>query len=322
MSTWNDTKNFVIDQLRPGVSNGTSVQKLQNSILAVINQAAAGDIEVQNQNQWNPETVYPKDVAPVLYNDQWLVSNIADNVGILPINESGQVHGAWRIVSASSGNLQPWEPKIYINKLEVVDKDDKFYKLNRTLVGDGPFSSVDFAAELAEEKWVIYSDKIYPVLSNDTDYFVSFGRERVYSLMSTLGTVEFYYEAPGLRTRFNHNLLSYAGVKAGVVYNLYLVQSGTVTKTSTTTTDPVVLATNAYKYFFTGFIDYTVPYCIVIPTQPVLEAMSGFATGTFEIETFDTGDETTGINLLFGKEAIDYVENLGQTFGTPTSFGW
>ena len=164
MTNWNDTKNYIIDQLRPGVRNATSVQKIQNSIIAVINQAAAGDIEIQNQNQWDPAVIYPKDTRPVIYNDQWLVSNIDNNQGIVPINEVGQVHGSWRIVSASSSNLQPWEAQVYINKLEVVDKDNKFYKLNRTVVGDGPFSSIDFAAELAADKWVLYSGTgdVYP----------------------------------------------------------------------------------------------------------------------------------------------------------------
>jgi hypothetical protein len=153
MSTWTDVKAYVKEQLKPGVTNNTSVQKILDSILAVINQAASGSTEPVNNSLWDPDVIYPKDTQPVLYKDEWFVSNIEGNQGIAPMDANGNVHGSWRLVSASSGGVMQYEPRVYTYPLEIVFNTGKLYYLERGIVGPDPFSSVDFATELAEGKW-------------------------------------------------------------------------------------------------------------------------------------------------------------------------
>lgn len=155
MSTWNDVKAYIKQQLIPGQKNSTSVPKILDSLMAIINQITSGSSDPQNDNLWNPAIIYPKDTKPVFWRDQWLVSNIADNEAIEPINEAGQVHGSWRIVSASSGVVQAYAVRVYINPLEIVFTGGSLYYLDRDVVGTGPFSSLDFATELAAAKWKV-----------------------------------------------------------------------------------------------------------------------------------------------------------------------
>jgi hypothetical protein len=157
MNSWNDVIKYIEDQLKPGVRNGTSVQKILNSLKAIINQINTGSIDPENSSLWDPAVIYPKDTQPVFWRDQWLVSNIEGNQGTEPINEAGQLHGSWRIVSVSGGVVQEYAAQVYVNPLEIVFKDGKLYYLDRVLlsVGTDPFSSIDFAAELAEGKWKV-----------------------------------------------------------------------------------------------------------------------------------------------------------------------
>ena len=162
MSTWNDTIAYIKEQLKPGFNNRTSVQRLLDSLMAIINQINGGTLEPINESLWDPAVNYPANTVPVFWRDQWLVSNIDNNLATEPINESGQTHGSWRIVSSSTGPLGPYEVKVYIQPLEIVFKDGKLYYLDRAIVGTGPFSSLDFAAELTAGQWK-------PIAGGDTE---------------------------------------------------------------------------------------------------------------------------------------------------------
>lgn len=141
--------------LRPGQTNMTNVQRLLNSFQAIINLLNAGSMDPENDAEWKPNIPYAKDVQPVLCRDTWLVSNIANNEGIMPINAQGQVHPAWRIVVSSIGSgIRIWSPIVYPNVLEIVFFDGGLYYLDRTEVGNGPFVSVSFTQEQAAGKWV------------------------------------------------------------------------------------------------------------------------------------------------------------------------
>lgn len=154
MSTWNDTVNFIRTQLRPGVIDGTGVANILNSILAVIAQINAGEIDPQPSSLWQAGTIYAADVEPVLWRDQWLVSNIANNQGNVPINTSGVVHPRWRIIGSSAGSgIRLWSPLVYPNTLEIVFSDGSLYYLDRDIVGNGPFVSVNLADEINLEIW-------------------------------------------------------------------------------------------------------------------------------------------------------------------------
>jgi hypothetical protein len=155
MSTWTDVTNYIKTQLKPGVLGHTDVQKILNSILAVINQINTADFTPTPESLWKADVTYPANTAPVLWQDKWLVSNTANNLGNVPINTSGVVHPTWRVISASAGSgISEWESKVYPNTLEIVFVDGALYYLDREEVGAAPYVSVDFAEELLDGVWV------------------------------------------------------------------------------------------------------------------------------------------------------------------------
>jgi hypothetical protein len=159
MSTWTEVVTYIKTQLKPGVLGNTNVQKILNSVLAVIQQINAGDFTPSSDFVWNPQVSYSATIQPVLWQDQWLVSNIGANQGNVPISTSGVLHPSWRIIGSSAGSgIRIWEPIVYPNSLEVVYESGQLYYLNRGEVGADPFVSVDFSVELSEGKWVAFLD--------------------------------------------------------------------------------------------------------------------------------------------------------------------
>jgi hypothetical protein len=157
MSTWTEVVTYIKTQLRPGVLGNTNVQKILNSVLAVIQQINAGDYTPSSDFVWNPESSYSATIQPVLWQDQWLVSNIGDNLGNVPISTSGVLHPSWRIIGSSAGSgIRIWEAIVYPNSLELVYESGQLYYLNRSEVGLDPFVSIDFSVELSEGKWVAF----------------------------------------------------------------------------------------------------------------------------------------------------------------------
>ena len=155
MSTWNDVTAYIKTQLKPGVLGNTNVQKILNSVLAIVNQINAANIDPDNDYLWDAETIYAADIEPVLWQDQWLVSEIDDNEGNVPISTAGVVHPTWRVIGSSSGSgIKEWEAGVYPNTLEIVFVSSGLYYLDRTEVGTGAFVSEDFATELAAAQWV------------------------------------------------------------------------------------------------------------------------------------------------------------------------
>jgi hypothetical protein len=154
MSTWTDVTNYIKTQLKPGVLGHTDVQKILNSILAVINQINTADFTPTPESLWKAEVTYPANTTPVLWQGKWLVSNTANNLGNVPINTSGVVHPTWRVISSSAGSgIAEWESKVYPNTLEMVFVDGALYYLDREEVGAAPYVSVDFAEELLDGVW-------------------------------------------------------------------------------------------------------------------------------------------------------------------------
>lgn len=156
MSTWTEVTDYIRTQLRPGVLGNTNVQKILNSVLAVVNQINAGDFTPTPDALWKADVTYAQDVQPVLWQDRWLVSNIDNNTGNVPISTSGVVHPSWRPIGSSSGSgIRIWEAIVYPNTLEIVFFGGNLYYLDRSVVGADPFVSEDFTAELAAEKWKV-----------------------------------------------------------------------------------------------------------------------------------------------------------------------
>ena len=157
MSTWTEVVTYIKTQLKPGVLGNTNVQKILNSVLAVIQQINAGDFTPSSDFVWNPEVSYSATIQPVLWQDQWLVSNIGANLGNVPISTSGVLHPSWRMIGSSAGSgIRVWQAIVYPNSLEVVYQSGQLYYLNRGEVGVDPFVSVDFDVELSEGKWVAF----------------------------------------------------------------------------------------------------------------------------------------------------------------------
>lgn len=155
MNSWNQVKTYIKSILRPGLTNGTNVQHLLDSFLTIINVLNGGSMDPENDAEWKPGITYAKDVEPVLWRDSWLVSNIANNVGIPPINDQGAVHPAWRVVNSSIGSgIRIWSPIVYPNVLEIVFYEGGLYYLDRNETGSGPFLSANFEEERALNQWV------------------------------------------------------------------------------------------------------------------------------------------------------------------------
>lgn len=155
MSTWTETVTYIKSQLRPGVLGNTNVQKILNAVLAVIQQINAGDFSPTPSAIWKVDVTYAADIQPVLWQDQWLVSNVADNLGNVPISTTGVIHPSWRIIGSSAGSgIRFWQAIVYPNTLEIVYQGGQLYYLDRGVVGADPFVSVDFTVELGEGKWV------------------------------------------------------------------------------------------------------------------------------------------------------------------------
>jgi hypothetical protein len=156
MSTWADVTTYIKTQLKPGVLGNTNVQMILNSVLAIVNQLNSGSLDPENDSLWKAAISYPADTTPVLWRDNWLVSNIANNQGNVPISTAGVVHPTWRIIGSSAGSgIRPWSAIVYANVLEIVFSDGMLYYLDRDEVGTSPFVSVNFATELAAGKWKI-----------------------------------------------------------------------------------------------------------------------------------------------------------------------
>lgn len=156
MSNWTEVTEYIRTQLRPGVLGNTNVQKILNSVLAIVNQINAGDFTPTPDAQWKSDVTYAEDTQPVLWQDRWLVSNVANNLGNVPISNSGVVHPTWRVIGSSAGSgIRVWEAIVYPNTLELVFYGGNLYYLDRAIVGEDPFVSVDFSVELGDEKWKV-----------------------------------------------------------------------------------------------------------------------------------------------------------------------
>jgi ABC-type Fe3+ transport system substrate-binding protein len=154
MSTWTETVTYIKSQLRPGVLGNTNVQKILNAVLAVVQQINGGDFSPTPDALWKADVTYAADIQPVLWQDQWLVSNVADNLGNVPISTTGLVHPSWRVIGSSAGSgIRFWQAVVYPNTLEIVFQAGQLYYLDRGVVGLDPFVSMDFSSELADAKW-------------------------------------------------------------------------------------------------------------------------------------------------------------------------
>lgn len=170
MSTWTEVTDYIKTQLRPGVLGNTDVQKILNSVLAVVNQINAGDFTPTPDALWKATVTYAADTQPVLWQDSWLVSNVANNLGNVPISTAGVVHPTWRVIGSSAGSgIRIWEAIVYPNTLEIVFNVGNLYYLDRALVGTDPFVSVDFAVELGEEKWKVLTGSVGSSLPVDVE---------------------------------------------------------------------------------------------------------------------------------------------------------
>lgn len=222
MSTWAETISYINSQLRPGVLGVTDVQKILNSVLAVATQFNAGDSSPSTDALWKAGDTYAQDVAPVLWRDTWLVSNIPGNIGNVPISNTGVVHPTWRVVGSSPGSgLRIWSSLVYPNELEVVFYSGVLYYLDREIV-EGPFHSVDFAAELLDGKWKLLNiggmGNVGAGLSVDEDGKIQLGDGESVYFTPKSGTEGFFdasFSIEGDFSSFYQDMLFYSEIFHG-----------------------------------------------------------------------------------------------------------
>jgi hypothetical protein len=162
MSTWAEVQTIINNLLTLEYDGANDIQRFRQAFTLIINQINAGDADPENDSLWDPATVYPADILPAFWRDEWVVSEIDDNEGIEPIDSGGVLAPEWRIASASNGTgISFWEEKIYPNTLEIIFYNNKLLFLDRTVVGTTPFSSLDIDVEITEGKWKSFFGDYY-----------------------------------------------------------------------------------------------------------------------------------------------------------------
>lgn len=154
MSTLLAIKNL-IDLNYPDNTTGLITPALERQVLK-----ALADFVVSSQGEvstsgfiYDPAFTYDAG-DPVIYNSAWYLSLVGSNLNNQPdLNPSD-----WEPINAYNQVLSIYETgAVYIGELILVIRDGFLYQLDRAVVGDTPFVSTDFAAELAANKWVIFT---------------------------------------------------------------------------------------------------------------------------------------------------------------------
>lgn len=102
----------------------------------------------------------------IVYQDNWYRSKTDENRGNLPPLSGENDH--WKIVGAVSTGIDYWGPNVYFQDPSIVLYDNKLYYLNRSLVGETPFQSLDFEEELSNDEWILLGGVSTPVSDNLT----------------------------------------------------------------------------------------------------------------------------------------------------------
>ena len=145
---------------------------------------------------------------PVIYNNAWYLSLADSNLNNIP--DSSPL--SWDPINAFNTVLSIWEVNaVYLGNLTIVINDDKLYLLDRDIVGDVPYLSTDFAAELAAGDWINLLPNTTPVANtyaNDTamiaaqgsqvsGYFYFAGANLYVYLGTTVGDITDYFSVGG-----------------------------------------------------------------------------------------------------------------------------
>ena len=208
MSTLLDIKNL-IDANYPDNTTGLITPAKERQVLK-----ALADFVVSSQGEvetapfvWDAAFSYG-DGDPVIYDQAWYLSLSAANLA----NQPDTSPLLWEPVNAFNTVLSLWEVNgVYIGELNIVLKDGKLYQLNRTLVGDVPFVSTDFDAELAAGEWINLLPDTKPVANTYADttamiaaqgaqvegYLYKAGTGIYLYLGTTVGDISDYYQVNG-----------------------------------------------------------------------------------------------------------------------------
>jgi hypothetical protein len=154
MSTLLAIKNL-IDLNYPDNTTGLITPALERQVLK-----ALADFVVSSQGEVSTsgfvyDAAFSYDAGdPVIYDSAWYLSLVGSNLN----NQPDESPTEWEAINAYNQVLSIYETgAVYIGELILVIRDGFLYQLDRAVVGDTPFVSTDFAAELAANKWVIFT---------------------------------------------------------------------------------------------------------------------------------------------------------------------
>jgi hypothetical protein len=154
MSTLLAIKNL-IDLNYPDNTTGLITPALERQVLK-----ALADFVVSSQGEVSTsgfvyDAAFTYDAGdPVIYNSAWYLSLVGSNLN----NQPDESPTEWEAINAYNQVLSIYETgAVYIGELILVIRDGFLYQLDRAVVGDTPFVSTDFTAELAANKWVIFT---------------------------------------------------------------------------------------------------------------------------------------------------------------------
>lgn len=141
----------LIDSNYPDNTTGQITPARERLVLKAI-----ADFIISNQGEvdqspfvYDPAFSYAID-TPVIYENDWFLSLEDNNQGNTPASNPTK----WDPISAQSDLIRVWSAGVYLATLSMVVYQDMLYILDRDEVGQEPFISSNFTAELAAGQWV------------------------------------------------------------------------------------------------------------------------------------------------------------------------
>lgn len=157
---------------------------------------------------YNPAFTYSAG-DPVISGSAWYLSLVDDNLGNDPATNPTE----WEPINAQNNVLSIYEAdSVYLGLLSIVVKDGALYLLDREVVGDSPFLSSDFDAEVTANQWL-------PLLSDSSPLLASYAD--IAAMIAAQGS-----QISGYFYKAGTSLYIYLGTTVGDLTDYFAVGSG------------------------------------------------------------------------------------------------
>ena len=167
--SWESVKQVIQNLLPDTGINVISPKKERDAMFAIINEIIAStpdpvEYEWRATDDQNNSVTYDAG-DPVLDESRWFIAKV-QNTNQKPILPGGSINSTyWTEENANTSRYpQPYEPQLYTYPTELVLHNGFLYLLDRSVVGDGTFNSVNIINELEEDppKWKVVGIGLEP----------------------------------------------------------------------------------------------------------------------------------------------------------------